>query len=52
MPDVVDLQNPIQGMFGHAAMMSSRRKGTKMSAYDPGPKAVDGFCHGGITVRP
>ena len=38
MPDVVDTNNPIQGMLSHAAMMSARRKAQKLSAYDPDPK--------------
>ena len=40
MPDVVDTNNPIQGMLSHAAMMSARRKAQKLSAYDPDPKRI------------
>ena len=40
MPDVVDTNNPIQGMLSHAVMMSARRKAQKLSAYDPDPKRI------------
>jgi len=41
MPDVVDVDNPIQGMLSHAAMMSSKKKAQKRSAYEPDPITVD-----------
>lgn len=41
MPDVVDINNPIQGMLSHAAMMSARKKSQKLSAYDPDPITVE-----------
>ena len=41
MPDVVKTDNPIQGMLSHAAMMSSRKKAQKLSAYEADPITVD-----------
>lgn len=41
MPDVVDIDNPIQGMLSHAAMMSSKKKAHRLSAYEPDPITVD-----------
>ena len=41
MPDVVDIDNPIQGMLSHAAMMSSKKKAQKRGAYEPDPITVD-----------
>jgi transposase InsO family protein len=41
MPDVVDTNNPIQGMLSHAAMMSSRKKAQRLSAYEADPITVD-----------
>ena len=41
MPDVVDIDNPIQGMLSHAAMMSSKKKIHRLSAYEPDPITVD-----------
>ena len=41
MPDVVDTDNLIQGMLSHAAMMSSRKKAQKLSAYEADPVTVD-----------
>jgi hypothetical protein len=41
MPDVVDTDNLIQGMLSHAAMMSSRKKAQKLSAYEADPITVD-----------
>jgi hypothetical protein len=34
MPDVVETDNPIQGMLSHAVMMGSRKKIQKLSAYE------------------
>jgi len=34
MPDVVETDNPIQGMLSHAVMMDSRKKIQKLSAYE------------------
>jgi hypothetical protein len=34
MPDVVNTDDPIQGMLSHAAMMSSRKKAQRLSAYE------------------
>ena len=41
MPNVVDIDSPIQGMLSHAAMMSSKKKVQKRSAYEPDPITVD-----------
>jgi hypothetical protein len=41
MPDVVNIDDPIQGMLSHAAMMSSRKKAQKLSAYEQDPITVD-----------
>ena len=41
MPDVVNTDNPIQGMLSHAAMMSSRKKTQRLSAYEADPITVD-----------
>ena len=41
MPDVVNTDDPIQGMLSHAAMMSSRKKAQKLSAYEQDPITVD-----------
>jgi hypothetical protein len=41
MPDVVDTNIPIQGMLSHAAMMSSRKKAQRLSAYEADPITVD-----------
>ena len=37
MPDVVNIADPIQGMLSHAAMMSSRKKAQRLSAYEADP---------------
>jgi hypothetical protein len=41
MPDVVNTDNPIQGMLSHAAMMSSRKKTQRLSAYEADPITMD-----------
>jgi hypothetical protein len=45
MPNVVDTDcntdNPIQGMLSHEAMMSSKKKAQKLSAYEADPITVD-----------
>jgi hypothetical protein len=41
MPDVVDTNNLIQGMLSYAAMMSSRKKAQRLSAYVADPITVD-----------
>jgi hypothetical protein len=41
MPDVVNTDDPIQGMLSHAAMMSSRKKTQRLSAYEADPVTVD-----------
>ena len=41
MPNVVETDNPIQGMLSHAAMMSSRKKAQKLSAYEADPITVE-----------
>jgi hypothetical protein len=41
MPDVVDINNPIQGMLCNAAMMSSRKKTQRLSVYKADPITVD-----------
>jgi hypothetical protein len=40
MPNVVDTDNPIQGMLSNAAMMSSKKKAKKLSAYEADPITV------------
>ena len=41
MPDVVETGNPIQGMLSHAAIMSSKKRAQKLSAYEADPITVD-----------
>jgi hypothetical protein len=41
MPNVVDTDNPIQGMLSHVAMMSSKKKALKLSSYEADPITVD-----------
>jgi hypothetical protein len=41
MPDVVNTDNPIQGMLSHASMMSSRKKTQRLSAYETDSITVD-----------
>jgi hypothetical protein len=41
MPDVVNIADPIQGMLSHAAMMSSKKKAQRLSAYEADPISVD-----------
>jgi hypothetical protein len=41
MPDVVDTNNPIQGMISHTAMMISRKKTQRLSVYESDPITVD-----------
>jgi hypothetical protein len=41
MPDVVDTNNPIQGMLSHAAMMSSSKKAQRLGVYETDPITVD-----------
>ena len=41
MPNVVETDNPIQGMLSHAVMMGSRKKAQKLSAYETDPITVE-----------
>ena len=41
MPDVVETDNPIQGMLSNAAMLSSKKKAQRLSAYEPDPITVE-----------
>jgi hypothetical protein len=45
MPNVVETDNPIQGMLSHASMMSSRKKAQKLSAYEGDPITVEDCIH-------